>query len=290
MTTLTEDSAPKSPSEILSGSTPKPMNLVCQLHGEYAGHIWQIAGLSRQISSSCPKCQALKDQKQLEQQQQKLLCATQAKISQLAIQSGIPKRFAGRTFENYQAKTPEQQQVLKISRHYAEQFDERFDSGGSLIFAGKPGAGKTHLAVAIANQLIKKGYSVLYLTVMRALRLVKDCYRRDAVRTEQQVLDGFLKPDLLILDEVGVQFGSETEKLILFEILNGRYERVLPNILISNLSDPELIQYIGARCYDRLHEGGGVSLSFNWDSYRQQVNLDKNLPTKTKETKPVDWT
>ena len=45
---------------------------------------------------------------------------------------------------------------------------------------------------------------------------------------------GFIRPDLLILDEVGVQFGSETEKMILFEIINGRYEQLKPTIVISN--------------------------------------------------------
>ena len=47
---------------------------------------------------------------------------------------------------------------------------------------------------------------------------------------------GFIRPDLLILDEVGVQFGSETEKMILFEIINGRYEQLKPTIVISNLA------------------------------------------------------
>lgn len=75
-----------------------------------------------------------------------------------------------------------------------------------------------------------------------------------------------------------MQFGSETEKLILFEILNGRYEHVLPTILISNLTETELIQYIGTRCHDRLQEGGGASLSFLWESYRRQAHRDTHLP------------
>ena len=75
-------------------------------------------------------------------------------------------------------------------------------------------------------------------------------------------------PDLLILDEVGVQFGSDAEKLILFEIINTRYQDMKPTILISNLTLVELGKYIGERVVDRMREGGGAILSFDWDSYR----------------------
>ena len=81
---------------------------------------------------------------------------------------------------------------------------------------------------------------------------------------------GFIRPDLLILDEVGVQFGSETEKMILFEIINGRYEQLKPTIVISNLADA-LTDYLGERVVDRLREGGGRMLIFDWPSYRRQA-------------------
>ena len=102
------------------------------------------------------------------------------------------------------------------------------------MFCGGVGAGKTHLAVGIAHRLMEQGRIAVFTSVINAIRRVKDTYRRDSGQS-RQVVAGFIRPDLLILDEVGVQFGSETEKMILFEIINGRYEQLKPTIVISNL-------------------------------------------------------
>ncbi len=74
--------------------------------------------------------------------------------------------------------------------------------------------------------------------------------------------------DLLIIDEVGSQFGSDTEKLFIFEIIDGRYQEMKPTILISNLDINGIKESIGERCVDRLREGGGSMIAFNWESSR----------------------
>ena len=74
--------------------------------------------------------------------------------------------------------------------------------------------------------------------------------------------------DLLVIDEVGVQFGTDTEKMILFEILNERYENLKPTILISNLSIESLKKFTGDRVIDRMKENKGKVLIFNWNSAR----------------------
>ncbi len=66
-----------------------------------------------------------------------------------------------------------------------------------------------------------------------------------------------------------MQFGSEAEKLILFEIINTRYEKMKPTILISNLPLEELSAFIGERVIDRMSDGG-CTLAFTWDSYRSR--------------------
>lgn len=81
------------------------------------------------------------------------------------------------------------------------------------------------------------------------------------------------QPDLLIIDEVGVQFGSDAEKLILFEVINTRYESMKPTILISNLALNKLAGFIGERVIDRMKDGGGCTLAFTWDSYRSRSGI-----------------
>ena len=71
-----------------------------------------------------------------------------------------------------------------------------------------------------------------------------------------------------MLDEVGSQFGSDTEKLFIFDIIDGRYQNMKPTILISNLDIDGIKDAIGDRCVDRLREGGGMMVAFNWGSQR----------------------
>ena len=74
---------------------------------------------------------------------------------------------------------------------------------------------------------------------MRLTRAVKNCWRNDSEKTADDAIEHYASLDLLIVDEVGVQFGSAAEMAILQEIINARYEGILPTILISNLS-PEV--------------------------------------------------
>lgn len=193
---------------------------------------------------------------------------TQIDIQRNIDRAYIPYRFSNSEFANYVCSTDGQRHALAIARGYAENFNSRERVGGSLVFCGSPGTGKTHLACAIANQILLDGKTALFMTAIQATRRVKMTYRHDSEKTEQQAFHSFLMPDLLILDEVGAQYGSDAEKLILFEILNDRYANRMPVILVSNLDEKELASVITARAIDRLRDDGGVIVAFEWDSYR----------------------
>ena len=152
---------------------------------------------------------------------------------------------------------------------YADNFDTVLKTGRSAVFAGLPGTGKTHLAAGIALRLMHRDKRrVLFSTVMRAIRSVKDTWHKGSELTETQAIAALVAPDLLILDEVGVQFGSDTEKLILFDVLNERYEERKPCLLLSNLPVDEVKAFLGERIFDRLREDGGEAVAFTWASAR----------------------
>lgn len=100
-------------------------------------------------------------------------------------------------------------------------------------------------------------------------------------------MQGFTATDLLILDEVGVQFGTDYEKVIITDIINRRYNDMRPTIILSNLDELELCDYLGARVMDRMFEGGGGVIAFGWDSYRAKVAKDEALPRGSYQT--PDW-
>lgn len=239
---------------------------ICDEHGEFTQHrIWtEYSGRVAEKFSRCPKCIAA----ELEAAQNKLR-AIQTEI--LTERANIPERFAGCSFENYQAVNNSAQNNLSILRDYASVWPQMLDAGTSLILTGRPGTGKNHLAVALAKNIIEQYQATVLLTsVMRIIRAVRSTWDKGSERSEEDVIALYTGMDLLIIDEVGIQYGSESEMIILFDILNTRYERMLPTVLISNLSLPQISQVIGDRLTDRMVEGGGATLVFDWSSYRSQ--------------------
>ena len=183
----------------------------------------------------------------------------------------IPERFKNCTLQNYEPVNDDAKRVLKVCQAYPSKWPERLQIGGGLVMCGKPGTGKNHLALAIARHaIIEHQSSVIFTTALKIAREYKSTWSKAATRTEEEVIRQFTHPDLLIIDEVGVQFGSDAEKLILFEIINTRYEYMKPTILISNQSKDELSAFIGERVIDRMNDGGGCTLAFTWDSYRSR--------------------
>ena len=183
--------------------------------------------------------------------------------------AGIPERFRDRRLETYVARTEGQRRALAFARSYADGFDAALKTGRSALFIGKPGTGKTHLAVGVGLQIMERdSRSVLFLTVMRAVRRVKDTWGRNSTQSESEAIASLVFPDLLILDEVGVQFGSDAERLILFDVLNERYEKRRPTLLLSNFTRDEVQAFLGERIFDRLREDGGEFIPFDWESHR----------------------
>ncbi|MGL5156257.1 MAG: ATP-binding protein [Aeromonas veronii] len=243
----------------------------CEIHGafistQYLGRIWL----------KCPKCTKAADlERQALEKAKTRERAALLKERNLA-KAGIPPRYQDRTLDNYRVSNPGQQRALDFCRHYAEHFDEALRAGRCAVFVGGVGTGKTHLCLGIAHALLDTGeYRVYYTTTLRAIRRIKDTWGRSSSETESQAVAALVSPDLLIMDEVGVQFGSETEKTLLFDVLNERYERRKPTLLLSNLpaksDNPEVKTvkaYLGERVYSRLREDGGEYLTFDWDDYR----------------------
>lgn len=238
----------------------------CAIHGDF-----QSGNIGRGWSS-CPKCSDEEMKREsIETQRINREEAKRRELESKMKQTAIPLRFQDRTLNNYIADTDQKKHALAMARDFADNFDDVLKTGRSLIFTGDVGTGKTHLSTGIAHQIMREGKAPLFTSVINAIRFVKETYHRDSQMSERQAIKTFIEPDLLILDEVGVQFGSDTEKLILFDIINGRYENMRPTIIISNLSLAKLSEYLTDRVIDRLREGGGKVQIFDWESYRRKA-------------------
>lgn len=233
----------------------------CPEHGEFSRNDLLKHGIQHDV---CPKCHAAL-QETLQREQRIKTAGHFFRTS-----SGVPPRFQEASFDSYQPGNRQAQKLLATLREYAARFDQHRALGLSLILCGKTGTGKTHLSCAVLRALaFEHGVCGKYCTAYRAVQEIRASYKSSDV-TELQVLKEFIRPDLLVLDEIGVQYGTDSEQLLLFSLLNGRYEELKPTIAISNLNLEEVTQYLGDRVYDRLRENGGGVLAFDWGSWRQK--------------------
>jgi DNA replication protein DnaC len=197
--------------------------------------------------------------------------ASQGRLEQAIGRSGIPRRFAGLGFAAYHAEGTEQRRAVAICRAYAGRFAETRAAGRSLLLTGNPGTGKTHLACAILAEILRGGHTGLFVTVSEALRLIRDAYSPRSIRTESEAFALLTGPDLLVLDEVGIAIGDATKrKAMLFDLLNSRYGDQRPTVLISNLDEAGIGEYLGERIMDRILEHGSALVPFTWGSYRRR--------------------
>jgi len=237
----------------------------CDIHGEYESR--QIIGA---IFSKCPECGRIEHEKSVREKAQRARDESAIRWQSKLGEACIPERFKSRRLDNFTADGKGQQDALDICMKFAEDFPA--NAGKSLLFLGLPGTGKTHLSVGICQMIMElHGSTALFTSAMKMLQRIKGTWNPRSEESELNAIKVFVRPDLLVLDEIGVQFGSETEKNILFHVINERYERNKPVILISNLTLKEIVPYLGERVYDRLREDGAESVVFAWESFRSKA-------------------
>jgi DNA replication protein DnaC len=95
------------------------------------------------------------------------------------------------------------------------------DQVKDVLFLGPPGVGKSHLVQAIGHSAIKLGYRVLYRSIFDTVR---EFLRDEALGGEEKVLLKYLKPELVIIDDMGIKKLPKRSGEYLFEVIMRRYE------------------------------------------------------------------
>ena len=203
--------------------------------------------------------------------------ARRERIDRLIGMSGIKKRFQQRTFPNFVTDTQGRKRSYQTAKEYADNFAQHKAQGDGLYIEGTNGTGKTHLAAAIALQLINEGIPVICKTSNDLLLDIKKAYD-NAGTTENQVLDAYRDVDLLVVDDLGKEQCSEWSMSILYTILNDRYEAMKPTIITTNYNVDGLVKALTPRGSDsakavaiisRLKDTSAV-LTMAWEDCRSK--------------------
>ena len=143
-----------------------------------------------------------------------------------------------------------------------------------LLLWGDVGTGKSFFAGCIANALLEKGIPVLMTNFSRILNTLTGMYSDD----RNQFIDSLNKYSLLIIDDLGIERGTEFSLEQVFNVIDSRYRSKKPMIVTTNLTLDELkhpVDLAHARIYDRILERC-VPLKINNQNIRE-LNAAANM-------------
>lgn len=131
-------------------------------------------------------------------------------------------------------------------KEYIENFP---NSKKSFIFCGSAGVGKTHLALAVMNELIEKDFSVYYGSTWK---IVKEMQKEAFGKSTDDILEEILENDFIIIDDLGSEFESSFSKSAVFELIEGINLSGKPMIICTSLAANELDERYGEKVCSRL--------------------------------------
>lgn len=196
-------------------------------------------------------------------------CVRDVRLTYAFRQARIPRKFMNKSLENFQAKKSRHKEIIVGAGQFVQTFRGRDAEhpGRGLLLIGREGTGKTHVAVGILKEIIRRGYTGLYWNVPELFLELRRLMSDDVDKTEADLFDEAAEADLLVLDDLGAERVSDYVVDRLYVLINGRYENDTATIITTNRTVEELRAQIGARIASRICEMC-VQMEFPQGDYR----------------------
>ncbi len=182
-------------------------------------------------------------------------CYNKEKINLLLERSGLVGEMLEKTFDNFDLNYYTDNNSMQKQIHRSLEFIDNIHQGKkqkNMYLFGEVGTGKTHLSLAIANQLIVYNHSVIYKRIDDLLEIIIEFKYEDKENKEQ--LEILKSVDLLVIDDLGTEKTSTFALNQIRIILEERANMNKAMIINSNLDLDNVQKYYGARIADRIIE------------------------------------
>ena len=219
----------------------------------------------------CEKCQGtgwLLQAAGAAQVAKRCVCFTDRWKQALLDQANIPRRYQACRLDNFEVHNDSHRDALKISRQFVKNYPAQ-DIG--LVFIGPCGVGKTHLAVAIIQELMrKKDAACIFYDFRDLIREIQSTFTPESTLSESDVLAPVFQSEILVLDELGAKRTTAWVEETVFYIINHRYNQKKMTLFTTNYPDTDqeedkrdafykkgdetLIDRIGVRLRSRIYE------------------------------------
>lgn len=189
----------------------------------------------------------------------------------LLAQARIPTRFSHCALDNFETPQVALTRALMATRKFVEEYP-LVDVG--LLYLGRCGVGKTHLAVAALKELIKKGIPGLFYDFRDLLKEIQDSYNPNTRTSELKILAPVFDAEVLVLDELGASKPTEWVQETITHIINKRYNDKKVTIFTSNYLDQAVQGPVGTSYDETLTDRVGVRLRSRLYEMCRQILLE----------------
>lgn len=179
-------------------------------------------------------------------------CMELEKVKRLWKNSGINAEVLDKTFSNFEEWSSKSKEMKNLAIKYYRSFVAiRGRRRNSILLCGNPGSGKTHIALALANNFLKKDIKVVYMSYRDVITNIK----QNMIDMEyyKKTLSKYQTCDILLLDDLYKGKVNGTDINIIFELINYRYLNNLPMIVSTEYTLEKLLSFdeaIGSRIYE----------------------------------------
>jgi len=172
---------------------------------------------------------------QIQKENQEKAKELRKRLERFKVYSLMDNRFEISTFENW-IHRPDNHNDYLLGTNYCDKWESMYSANRGLLLHGKAGNGKTFLSFAIANALYKQGKAVMAISVSKLLSIIKDSFDNHGDFGEADVLNTVKDANLLVLDDLGVEYKTSWAYEKLYSIIDTRYRAGKPIIITTNFS------------------------------------------------------